>query len=170
MKNKREKDKEIKHEKDTEDKHKKHIENLEEAPIGYLMGEISRLNHSRMHTLLAEIGLFRGQPPILHILGEDDGVTQKEIAEKLNLAPATITDTLQRMERAGLLERRTDKEDQRVSRVFITEKGRSTRQEVGNAFKMLEDDLIKGFTLEEKVLLRRFFIQMRKNLIEVSNE
>jgi len=36
--------------------------------------------------------------------------------------------------------------------------------------RTLEEECFAGFTLEEKVLLRRFFIQIRDNLKKVNNE
>lgn len=139
-------------------------DNNKEESLGFLFGEISRLHHSRAHSIFSEHGLHRGQHRILFILWHRDGVTQKELAEEINLAPATITDALQRMEKTGFIERRSDAEDQRVSRVYLTDKGRNLQMQVFNVFKFLEEESFKGFTIEEKVLLRRFFLQIRDNL------
>ena len=91
-----------------------------------------------------------------------------ELAARLHVQPATITKMIQRMEKAGFVERRSDPEDQRVSRVYLTDVGRSIRNEVKRVWRMLEDETLVGFSLEERVLLRRFFLQMRENLIRVT--
>lgn len=145
-------------------------ENKQDESLGFLFGEISRLHHSRAHSIFAQHGIHRGQHRILFMLWKGDGVTQKEMAERLNLAPATITDALQRMEKAGLIERRADLEDQRITRVYLTEKGKSFQMEVHGVFKSLEEESFKGFTSEEKMLLRRFFIQIRENLRATSSD
>jgi DNA-binding MarR family transcriptional regulator len=72
------------------------------------------------------------------------------------------------MEQAGLVERKHDAEDQRVSRVYLTQTGRSYQEEVEKSWHRLEDELFAGFTLEERVLLRRFFLQIRENLMHVT--
>lgn len=132
--------------------------------LGFLFGEIARLHHSKAHNVFAQNGLHRGQHRILFMLWHQDGVTQKEMADRLNLAPATITDVLQRMEKAEFIERRADFEDQRISRVYLKQKGKNLQEEVDNVFKSLEEESFKGFTFEEKILLRRFFMQIRDNL------
>lgn len=144
------------------------MENKDVDSLGFLLAEIIRLHHARTFNLFAQLGLYRGQPPILFVLWKEDGKTQKEIADELRLKPSTITVTLKRMEKAGLLERRSDPQDLRITRVYLTEKGYNLQKEVEKALKTFEDDCFKGFTLEERVLLRRFFIQIRDNLIRAN--
>lgn len=137
--------------------------------LGFLMAQVVRANHNRMQTLLGKLGLYPGQPPILFMLWEQDGRKQTEFSEKLELKPATITVMLKRMEKAGLLTRETDKEDMRVSRVYLTEQGKSIRGEVEKAVLTLDAECFDGFTDEEKILLRRFFIHIRNNLVRNIN-
>jgi DNA-binding MarR family transcriptional regulator len=72
------------------------------------------------------------------------------------------------MEKAGLVERKHDVEDQRVSRVYMTKAGRALQENVEQAWHKLEEETFADFTLEERVLLRRFFVQMRENLMRVT--
>jgi MarR family transcriptional regulator, organic hydroperoxide resistance regulator len=132
--------------------------------LGFLLSQVVRSYQHRMQSLLSEYGLYSGQPPVLFMLWEQDGRSQTEFCEKLELKPSTVTVMLQRMEKAGLLQKLSDKEDLRVSRVFLTEKGKSIRAEVENAISKLDDECFIGFTDEEKILLRRFFLSMRNNL------
>jgi len=133
-----------------------------ESP-GFLLSQVVRAYQYRMQSLLSKYGLYPGQPPILFLLWEKDGRTQSEFCEALELAPPTVTVMLKRMEKAGLLRRSPDPGDLRVSRVFLTDTGRSIRPEVEEAIVKLDDECFKGFTPEEKVLLRRFLLHMRDN-------
>ncbi len=142
----------------------------EDESLHSLFWQIIRQHFIRHHHLLSRIGLHKGQPQILAMLWERDGLTQKDIAESLRVKPSTITVMLRRMERAGLLKRETDPQDMRVSRVYLTEKGKSLRKEVEEIMKALEEECFANFTLEEKVLLRRFFLQIRDNLRRVNKE
>jgi len=142
----------------------------EEDSLHSLLWQVIRQHFIRHHHLLHKIGLHKGQPPILAMLWERDGLTQKEIAETLRLRPSTVTAVLKGMERAGLLRREPDPEDMRVSRVYLTEKGKRLKKDVEEIMRTLEEECFAGFTLEEKVLLRRFFIQIRDNLKKVNNE
>ena len=136
--------------------------------IDFLLAQVCRLHHARAHTLLEEFGLYRGQPPVLHALWEEEGRTHSELAARLHVQPATITKMIQRMERAGFVERRSDPEDQRVSRVYLTKAGHAIREDVQQVWRTLEQETFAGFSLEERALLRRFLAQMRENLTGVT--
>jgi DNA-binding MarR family transcriptional regulator len=136
--------------------------------MGSLLSQISRLEHARAHELLEELGLYRGQHRILRALWEQDGLTHTELGQQAHVRPSTISTTIQRMEKAGLVVRRHDAEDQRVSRVYLAEAGRALQGDVERTWHKLEDEIFDGFTLEERVLLRRFFLQMRENLMRVT--
>ena len=138
------------------------------ASVDLLIGEVCKLHYRRVHTLLDDLGLYRGQPRLLHALWEREGRTHSELAEHLNVQPATITKMLQRMQEAGFVLRHQDPEDQRVSRVYLTAAGRDIQERVRQVWQQLEEEALDGFTLEEGVLLRRFLIQVRDNLQRAS--
>ena len=126
--------------------------------------EVSRLHHYRTHVLLDEIGLYHGQPPMLFILNKEDGQSQTELASKLNLKAPTITVMLRRMEKTGLVVRKQDNQDQRISRVYITDKGRQVCDEAIKVAKKIEQEFFERITEEEKTILRRLLMQMKENL------
>ena len=135
--------------------------------MDFLLAQVCRLHHARAHTLLEELGLYRGQPRMLFALWEQEGATHGELAARLHVRPATITKMIARMEKAGFVERRSDPEDQRVSRVYLTDAGRSIRDRVEQVWRTLEGEIFEGFSVEERSLLRRLFLQMRDNLERV---
>ena len=75
-----------------------------------------------------------------------------------------MTKMLQRMEHAGLIERRPDPEDARVSRVYLTERGRALEQPVLDVWKQLEAQTVSGLSLMEQTLLHRLLLQVSTNL------
>jgi DNA-binding MarR family transcriptional regulator len=105
---------------------------------------------------------------MLRVLWEQEGLTHTELSRRLQVQPATITKMLQRMEKAGFVVRKHDPDDQRVSRVYLTQAGRAVREDVQQVWRKLEEEAFAGFTEEESVLLRQFFLRIRANLIEVS--
>jgi DNA-binding MarR family transcriptional regulator len=117
---------------------------------------------------LEALGLYRGQPSVLQALWEQEGLMHTELARRVQVQPATITKMLQRMEKTGFVERRPDPDDQRVSRVYLTEAGRAVRADVHQVWRRLEEEAFAGFTYDEQVLLRRFFLHIRENLNRVT--
>ena len=117
-------------------------------PIDYLLSQVSHLHHARATQLLEGLGLYRGQPPLLRALWEQEGLTQADLAERLKVTPATITRMLQRMERAGFLARQPDASDQRISRVYLTDAGRAIQSEAEAIFRQMEAETFAGRTAE----------------------
>ena len=138
--------------------------------LDFLFAQICKLKHARVQALLEGIGLYRGQPPVLRALWAQDGLTHTDLARSLEVQPATITKMINRMEKNGFVQRRQDPDDQRVSRVYLTEAGRAVQEDVRQVWRTLEQEAFGGFTMEERVLLRRFFLQIRENLILASSD
>jgi DNA-binding MarR family transcriptional regulator len=122
------------------------------------------------HGTLEEIGLYRGQQFILHVLWENEGITHSELAERSCVQPATITNALQRMEKAGLVERRSDERDQRVSRVYLTDAGRSMREKAEQVWRRMEAQAFAGFSGEEQSTLRELLMRVQENLMRTGDE
>jgi DNA-binding MarR family transcriptional regulator len=138
--------------------------------MDFLLVNICHLHHFRAHQLLEKLGLYRGQPPVLRALWETEGLTQTELAAQMKITPATMTKMLQRMEKAGFIYRKPDPGDQRVSRVYLTETGRSVQKDVEATWGRMNEETFANFTPEEHALLRRFLLQVRSNLLEATGE
>jgi len=138
--------------------------------LDHLLAQVSRLHYIRARALFETVGLYRGQPPMLRVLAEREGVSHSELAARLDVRPATISKMLNRMERAGFLTRKPDTEDQRVSRVYLTEQGRAVQSEMCRLLRTMAQETFAGFTLEEQGLLRRFLLQIRENLTRATSK
>lgn len=126
--------------------------------------QVIRRHFHRTHALFDKLGLYPGQPPLLFALRKSDGQSQKELAEKMHIKPATITVMLGRMEKADLVERRPDPSDQRISRVYLKERGREVLKKLEETMSEIEAQCFANFSEEERILLRRLLMQMRDNL------
>lgn len=136
--------------------------------IRYLLTLICKLSRDRSRVLMSEIGIHCGQGIALRQLWRTDGVTQSELAHSLHVAPATVTIALQRMERVGLIERRPDKRDQRVSHVFLTDRGRSLRMKVEENWHKLEGQMLVGFSSKEREVMSEHLLRILANLDDVA--
>ena len=79
---------------------------------------------------LKPLGLTYTQYIVFLVLWEKDGVSVSEIGEKLMLDNGTLSPLLKKMERAGYIERRRCREDDRVVEITLTEEGRSLQEKV----------------------------------------
>jgi DNA-binding MarR family transcriptional regulator len=134
--------------------------------ISYLIAQVCKAHHNCANDVLSQIGLYAGQEMFLLSLWYEDGLTQSQLVEHMCVQPATVSKMLSRMERAGLVERRGDLDDNRVTRVYLTERSRSLKQSVEEAWRELEERTVADLSLEERLLLRRLLLQVQKNLTD----
>jgi DNA-binding MarR family transcriptional regulator len=129
------------------------------------LAQLCRANRQYIDEELRKIGLHVGQEMILFQLWcEEDGLSQSQFAEKLCVEPPTVTKMLQRMEAVQLVVRRPDPDDARISRVFLTEKGRALEGPVKKIWEELDTRSMAGLSLPEQMLLRRMLLQIHENL------
>ena len=82
--------------------------------------------------------------------GGEEGVPHAQIGSKLMLSKAPVTGVVDRLEKAGLAERRPDAHDRRVSRVVITKDGLAMWWQVKNSFANFSNELFEGFLNESE--------------------
>ena len=134
--------------------------------ISFLFIKAAKAYRNLIQNELSKIGLYAGQEVLLFQLWETEGLSQSELADRLDVEPAAISKMLNRMESAGLVERRTDPTDSRVSQVFLTDDGRSLQEPVEDIWDHAETQLLEGLSTEEKLLFRRMLVDIRDNLSE----
>ncbi|MDR0297602.1 MAG: MarR family transcriptional regulator [Streptococcaceae bacterium] len=86
----------------------------------FMMG----LRMEQMSRKFQQRGARTGARGLLVLLWEKDGLSNAEIAEKLDIRPSSVTSQVKILEEKGFAERRVDENDARSSRVFLTEIGR----------------------------------------------
>ncbi len=117
-----------------------------------------------------ELGVHPRQLPVLKRLSEREGASQRELADLLYIKPSTVTVTIQRLEKAGLVRRSADEVDMRISRIYLTEQGREAVKSLHNISDEMEKTLRTGFSESEICLLRRFLQQMTENLEQAQRQ
>jgi MarR family transcriptional regulator, organic hydroperoxide resistance regulator len=125
---------------------------------------VSRAHHCLSNQTLERIGLHRAQPPVLFILGDQDGITQSELADMLEVSTPTMTHLLRRMESAGLITRIHDAQDARISRVYLTEGGKDVLGQANTLGAQLDEVALAGFSADEQARLCAYLERMHTNL------
>lgn len=87
----------------------------------YKMHRLTRLLQVQLNDKIKPYGVTQGQLPVLCCLWENEGQTQAELCEKIQVEQPTMANTLRRMERDGLVRRAPCEQDKRQSRIFLTE-------------------------------------------------
>lgn len=108
------------------------------APVSAAVMRLAHEQRAVAATRLAALGLFPGQELVLAQLWASDGCSQKELVESLRLDHSTIAKSVQRLERAGLVDRARSLDDGRVMLVSLTAAGRALEQPVREIWSDLE--------------------------------
>ena len=100
-----------------------------ENSAGYLINHMARLFAKGLQERIEPLGLVIGQFPILLELWQKDGVSQRSLLEKIDVEQATLANTLNRMERDGLITRTKHPSDARAQQIWLTERALSVRDQ-----------------------------------------
>ena len=91
-----------------------------EIRLGFVVADISRLQAALLRKTMKSLGGTHAQWGMLGRLAAHQGITQMELADRLNLSKVAITGLVDRAVRAGWVERRLDENDRRVRRLYLT--------------------------------------------------
>ena len=131
---------------------------------GSMLHWLSRKHMQYCENKFQSIGIPPGQVPILLELGKHGQLSQRDLAQKVRVTPATISGTLKRLERSGIIERTGMRDDARVSLVSLSQAGKTLLEEAGGVFQDADELLIAGFTEQETQELLSFIRRMLENV------
>ncbi len=73
---------------------------------------------------------LHGKGRLLSLLGENEGITSRELSELLDVRPSSLSEMISRLSDEGLIIRTADENDKRVSHISLSEKGRELLGEI----------------------------------------
>lgn len=123
-----------------------------------------RLNRQLLGKMTSGQGGHPAQTGCLAMLAHNEGISQRELAQKLQLAPATVTAMLQRMEREGTIERWTDPEDQRITRIRLTAAGRELGRRHGEVYAAHMEKVVGPLSEHDRRELARILNLLADNV------
>ena len=121
---------------------------------GFFISRIKQINTRLLNKFLAQkkITAFNGeQGRILHVLWENDGISNRELSKKSGLAMSSLTTMLERMEEKKLLERRVDENDKRKILIFLTDYAKSLKSKYDEISDKMTEISFEGISDEERL-------------------
>ena len=114
-----------------------------------LVAAIARLSRMLRRHPVEKDSLSRMSFHILRLVQENDGIRATELAELVEVRPASMTQALNRLEQEGYVTRERDAADSRAKRIFVTEKARARYEEHTRGQRQENDRLLACLTEEE---------------------
>lgn len=134
------------------------------------LDEFMYLNGVLLRNGLYKIGLYVGQPAILDVISKNPGLTQKVLADLGGIKPSTINVMLARMAKNGLVETKRDKNNSKLSKVYITEKGQKLCLEALEYRRNIQTKQFNNFSEDEIKTFKDLLTRINQNLQSVLDE
>ncbi len=95
-------------------------------------------------------GIYHGQANLLLLIYQNDGASQRDLAEQLDVRPSSMTEMLTKLEQNKLLVRKQDDKDQRIMRIYLTDEGKTTAEKIGGSKDASAKSFFSALTEEEQ--------------------
>ena len=138
--------------------------------LGFLIGDTARLMRRAFDERVRNKGITRPQWRVLGLLNRFGGSTQVTLAEMMDVEPITLGRMIDRMQDAGLVERRADPNDRRAWRIHLTPIGESRLDDLKPLATELFADAVSGLTDKQQADLEAMLDIIRLNLTRKSPE
>ncbi len=132
--------------------------------LGYQVNHLARLLAQALAMRIAPHGVVPGQFAQLLALYEDDDLTQRELCDRIGIEQATMANTLQRMQRDGLVDCVPDRTDRRRMRVRLTERAQTLEADLAAAARAVNAAATQGLSDEEVADFMRITATVIQNL------
>ena len=113
---------------------------------------------------LKEIDITASEQPFMSALFWQDGVSQDLLSRYLYIDKASTARVIQSLIKKGLVTKEKDKDDKRINRIFLTEKGRNCREDIFSVLDDWGDILTDDMPPEEKDIAYNYLERMVKNV------
>lgn len=131
---------------------------------------LGRLHHMAFRTLFQKDGLPPAQAGAMKVAIRFPGLSQRELADKLHIQRATATVMLQKMEKAGYIDRRPDQDDQRISRIYPTALALTIDGENQKNVSAYFQRCFQGVSAQEFEVMEQVLTRMTENLRDILSE
>jgi DNA-binding MarR family transcriptional regulator len=136
--------------------------------FGFLVHDVARLMRVAYDRRTRDLGLTRSQWWVLNNLYFNQGITQSELADLLDIEKPTLGRLLDRLEGKGWLERRADPIDRRAKRVYLTGNVQSLMQALRRLAADLRAQALDGLDELEREQLLAALQVVKGNLLRVN--
>ena len=122
------------------------------------------MNGATRDQRVREHGMTRAQWGVLARLERQEGMTQAEMAETLEVQPITLLRLVDRLCEQDLLVRRPHPRDRRANRLYLTDKGRATLARLAPLGREVTGDILASLPEKDVAELLRTLLLVRSNI------
>jgi DNA-binding MarR family transcriptional regulator len=132
--------------------------------FAHLCQDVTRQLRKHFDRRAVRFGMTRAQWRALKTTRHYEGLSQAELADYLDMEPIPVGRVIDRLEKAGYIERRADPADRRRWRLYLTAKAHAIVDEMDVIADGLRDDALQGVDDAAFETLLRVLTQIKDNL------
>ena len=140
-----------------------------ENTLSYLLRSVGMKYRYYAYNVLGKDRWGVSQDLAIYHIAQIKKLNQKDLADKLNITPASVSVIVHRMESEGLLIRIPNEKDGRQFNLLLTEKGQSLVPEISNSWRKIQEEITNGIHESEKATLLRLLQKVEKNLEDLTS-
>jgi MarR family transcriptional regulator for hemolysin len=137
--------------------------------FGFLINDVARLLRTTFDRRVKSLGLTRSQWWVLTHLFRNDGVTQSELADTLEIEKPTLGRLLDRLEAKGWVRRGEDAKDRRAKRVYLTDEVEPVMKTMRAAAAEVRRDALAGLSASQQEQFVDALLAIKANLSRSDN-
>lgn len=132
--------------------------------IGYFLQEVARKSAISLNDELKAMDITYAQFRVINCLFKRGPLSQKEILKIICVTPATLTGTVDILEKKNLVYREAELEDARTKKIHLTSAGAALQREAWTIVENYEKKTTDFLTKEERELILKSLREMEKRL------
>lgn len=144
--------------------------NADKSAFGYTVADITRLFRRVFDRRSAHLGLTRVQWRALSRIERAQGLSQKQLAEDLDLEAIAVGRVVDRLEIAGFIERRAHPDDRRCWSLYLAPKSADVMAGMKRISSVLRDDVLSSLDPQELAITLRVLASVKDTLNELDRE
>jgi DNA-binding MarR family transcriptional regulator len=130
----------------------------------FLLHDVARLLRVDADKRARSHGMTRAQWAILIWLERQPGISQKELAEQLEVEPITVARLVDRLEGRGMVERRPDPRDRRIWRLHLLMPAHAVLRDIAVHRADMTSMVTKGMDQESLTIMTEALVRMKATL------
>lgn len=133
--------------------------------FAHLMQDVTRHMRTHFDRRATRFGLTRAQWRALKTIWRNEGLSQTELADRIDMEPIPVGRVIDRLQKAGYVERRADPADRRRWRLHLTPKAQAVIAEMEVIASGLRDEVLWNIKRADFDTLLRVLAQLKQNLV-----
>jgi len=138
--------------------------------IGVVISDVARLLRTEFDRRVRKLGITRAQWLMLTRLHRKPGASHSELADMLEVEKATAGRMIDRLEANGWVTRRTEADDRRVKRVYLTAEAERVHRRIWRVAEATVEDAMGDLSAQESRQLMGLLLRVKRTLVSKGDE